>query len=622
MGGTILTIEKRLENLLLQVSKPTRYIGNEYNSIKKDLKEIKVHIALAFPDVYEVGMSHLGIKILYHLLNEYPDIYAERVYAPWVDFEALMRKEGIPLFSLESKTPISQFDLLGFTLQYELSYTNIINMLELSNIPIFSRDRDESYPFVIAGGPCAFNPEPLADIIDFFIIGEAEEAIIEVIDLFKVYKERGGSRQEFLYKVAHIPGVYVPSLYNVTYNDDGTINSIVPKESHIPHNIQKRVIQDFDNVYYPTKFIVPYMDIIHDRAVLEIFRGCTRGCRFCQAGMIYRPVREKSVKRLEKLAKDIISSTGYGEISLSSLSTSDYSNLKQLADVLTEDFRQNKVGLSLPSLRIDAFSLELAQKVQEIKKSGLTFAPEAGTQRLRDVINKGVTEEDLLSSVRDAFIMGWNKVKLYFMIGLPTETYEDLKGIADLACAVVDVYKQVNGHTKGLTVTVSTSTFVPKPFTPFQWESQITLEEIYERQSFLKKLLKKNKNISYRWHNGKISFMEAVFSRGDRKLGEVLKIAHEKGCKFDGWDEFFDFDKWMSAFNEAKVDPAFYAYRERSLTEKFPWEIIDAGIDRKFLLRELERAKKGQTTPDCRIRCHGCGIKKLGDGFCETKNEV
>ena len=613
-----MTIEKQLQRLLSQVSKPTRYIGNEYNSITKDLNDIKVHIALAFPDVYEVGMSHLGIKILYHLLNEYADIYAERVYAPWVDFEALMRREGLPLFSLESKTPLSQFDFVGFTLQYELSYTNIINMLELSNIPVFSWERDDSHPFIIAGGPCAFNPEPLADIIDFFIIGEAEEAILEVIDIYKDFKGRGGSRQEFLYEAAKIPGVYVPSLYEVSYNDDGTISSISPKRDHLPHIIQKRVIADLDSAYYPRNFIVPYMDIVHDRAVLEIFRGCTRGCRFCQAGMIYRPVREKSVEHLEKLAKDIIASTGYGEITLSSLSTSDYSNLKQLTEVLNEDFRDSKVGLSLPSLRIDAFSLELAQQVQEIKKSGLTFAPEAGTQRLRDVINKGVTEEDLLSSVRDAFTLGWNKVKLYFMIGLPTETYEDLKGISDLANAVVDVYRQVNGHTKGLTVTVSTSTFVPKPFTPFQWESQITLEEIYDRQNFLKKLLKKSKNITYRWHNGKLSFLEAVFSRGDRKLGKVLKIAQEKGCKFDGWDEFFDLDKWLAAFKEANVDPNFYAYRKRSETEKFPWEIIDAGVDRKFLLRELEKAKNGETTPDCRIRCHGCGIKRLGDGFCEA----
>ncbi len=618
-----MTIEKQLEKLLPQVSKPTRYMGNEYNSIKKDKDNIKVHVALAFPDVYEVGMSHLGIKILYHLLNQYPDIYAERVFAPWVDFEDLMRKEGIPLFSLESKTAVAEFDFLGFTLQYEMSYTNILNMLELSGIPIFSNERREGHPFVIAGGPCTYNPEPLSDIVDFFVIGEAEEVIVEIMDLYKSFKERGESRQRFLEEVAGISGVYVPSLYNVTYNDDGTIKSILPKQADIPRRIQKRLIKDLDNVYYPTNFVVPYMDIVHDRAVLEIFRGCTRGCRFCQAGMIYRPVREKSVVRLEKLAKDIIASTGYGELSLASLSTSDYSELKQLTEILTDEFRQSRVSLSLPSLRIDAFSLELAKKVQEIKKSGLTFAPEAGTQRLRDVINKGVTVQDLLTSVKDAFSSGWKTVKLYFMIGLPTETYEDVEGIANLAFAVVDVYKKVHGNTKGLKVNVSTSTFVPKPFTPFQWESQITLSEIEERQKFLRSLFRKNKNISYSWHDGKLSFLEAVFSRGDRRLGQVLKIAHDKGCKFDGWNDMFSFEKWMSAFNESGVCPEFYAYRKRSKDELCPWDIIDPGIDKKFLLRELEKSQKAEITPDCRIRCHACGASKLkAGGCCETKNEI
>jgi len=618
-----LTIEKQLEKLLPQVSKPTRYMGNEYNSIKKDKDNIKVHVALAFPDVYEVGMSHLGIKILYHLLNQYPDIYAERVFAPWVDFEDLMRKEGIPLFSLESKTAVAEFDFLGFTLQYEMSYTNILNMLELSGIPIFSNERREGHPFIIAGGPCTYNPEPLSDIVDFFVIGEAEEVIVEIMDLYKSFKERGESRQRFLEEVAGISGVYVPSLYNVTYNDDGTIKSILPKQADIPRRIQKRLIKDLDNVYYPTNFVVPYMDIVHDRAVLEIFRGCTRGCRFCQAGMIYRPVREKSVVRLEKLAKDIIASTGYGELSLASLSTSDYSELKQLTEILTDEFRQSRVSLSLPSLRIDAFSLELAKKVQEIKKSGLTFAPEAGTQRLRDVINKGVTVQDLLTSVKDAFSSGWKTVKLYFMIGLPTETYEDVEGIANLAFAVVDVYKKVHGNTKGLKVNVSTSTFVPKPFTPFQWESQITLSEIEERQKFLRSLFRKNKNISYSWHDGKLSFLEAVFSRGDRRLGQVLKIAHDKGCKFDGWNDMFSFEKWMSAFNESGVCPEFYAYRKRSKDELCPWDIIDPGIDKKFLLRELEKSQKAEITPDCRIRCHACGASKLkAGGCCETKNEI
>ncbi|MCR4431461.1 MAG: TIGR03960 family B12-binding radical SAM protein [Tepidanaerobacteraceae bacterium] len=616
-------INRWLEENLLKVSKPTRYTGNEYNSIHKQVEKIKVHIALAFPDIYEVGMSHLGIKILYHMLNEQEDVYAERVFAPWVDFEELMRKNKIPLFSLESRTPLKQFDFLGFTLQYEMSYTNIINMLELSGIPIFAKDRSDGHPIVIAGGPCAYNPEPLADIIDFFVIGEAEEAIFDIIDTYRNFKKEGMDRKKFLEQVACIPGVYVPSLYDVSYNDDGTIYKIIPKKCGIPHRVQKQVIRNLDEAYYPTKFIVPYLNIVHDRAMLEIFRGCTRGCRFCQAGMIYRPVREKSVGRLTKLAKNIIEQTGYGEISLASLSTSDYSSLKELTEILTDEFRSCNVGLSLPSLRIDAFSIQLARKVQEIKKSGLTFAPEAGTQRLRDVINKGVTEKDLMSSARDAFLCGWNSVKLYFMIGLPTETDEDIEGIAKLAMGVVDVYRSVKGSARGLRVAVSTSTFVPKPFTPFQWESQISLSEIERRQKLLKTLLK-SKNISYSWHDGRLSFLEAVFSRGDRKLGKVLMLAHGKGCKFDGWNDIFSFEKWLSAFKDAGISPEFYANRERKTDEIFPWEIIDAGIDREYLLKEREKSKKGITTPDCRFnRCHACGIMRLkGGGFCEAQNKI
>jgi radical SAM family uncharacterized protein len=623
IGGITLEINRWLEENLLKVSKPTRYTGNEYNSIHKQVEKIKVHIALAFPDIYEVGMSHLGIKILYHMLNEQEDVYAERVFAPWVDFEELMRKNKIPLFSLESRTPLKQFDFLGFTLQYEMSYTNIINMLELSGIPIFAKDRSDGHPIVIAGGPCAYNPEPLADIIDFFVIGEAEEAIFDIIDTYRNFKKEGMDRKKFLEQVACIPGVYVPSLYDVSYNDDGTIYKIIPKKCGIPHRVQKQVIRNLDEAYYPTKFIVPYLNIVHDRAMLEIFRGCTRGCRFCQAGMIYRPVREKSVGRLTKLAKNIIEQTGYGEISLASLSTSDYSSLKELTEILTDEFRSCNVGLSLPSLRIDAFSIQLARKVQEIKKSGLTFAPEAGTQRLRDVINKGVTEKDLMSSARDAFLCGWNSVKLYFMIGLPTETDEDIEGIAKLAMGVVDVYRSVKGSARGLRVAVSTSTFVPKPFTPFQWESQISLSEIERRQKLLKTLLK-SKNISYSWHDGRLSFLEAVFSRGDRKLGKVLMLAHGKGCKFDGWNDIFSFEKWLSAFKDAGISPEFYANRERKTDEIFPWEIIDAGIDREYLLKEREKSKKGITTPDCRFnRCHACGIMRLkGGGFCEAQNKI
>lgn len=613
-------INQRLEDILLTVSKPTRYMGKEFNSISKDTDKIKAHVALAFPDVYEVGMSHLGLKILYHLLNEEQHIFAERVFAPWVDMEAKMRDVGLPLFSLESRTLIKDFDFLGFTLQYEMSYTNITNMLDLSGIAIFSRDRSEDDPLVIAGGPCGYNPEPLADFIDFFVIGEAEEAILEIMSLYIEHKEKGGKRKEFLSKVATVPGVYVPSFYEVTYNDNGTINKIIPRETVAAARVTKRVISDMDNVYYPTDFVVPYMDIVHDRAVLEVFRGCSHGCRFCQAGMVYRPVREKSSRRLSGLASKIIDSTGYGELSLASLSTSDYSNLRELSEVLTQDLGARRVGLSLPSLRVDAFSLELAEKVQEMRKSGLTFAPEAGTQRLRDVINKGVTAEDLLSSMRDAFLGGWNTVKLYFMIGLPTETAEDLEGIAELANSVVRVYREVNGNNKGLKVTVSTSTFVPKPHTPFQWSAQIPLPEITQKQRFFKGALK-NRSLRYSWHEGELSLLEAVFSRGDRRLSKVLALALEKGIRFDGWREIFDFDKWREVFDEAGLSMDFYALRERSLDEVLPWDIIDSGIDKSFLKRELEKALRGETTPNCgQYRCNACGITRIKGGeICEGK---
>lgn len=608
----MVNINRAIERILPKVSKPTRYLGNEYNSIKKNKEKIKIHFCLAFPDVYEIGMSHLGIKILYHLLNNERDIYAERVFAPWPDFERNMREDKIPLFSLETKTPLIEFDFLGFTLQYEMSYTNILNMLDLANIPIFSQDRTKDHPFIIAGGPCAYNPEPLADIIDFFVIGEAEEVILEIMGLYREHKSK--SRQDFLKRVAKVPGVYVPSFYNVVYNKDNTIKDILPNTEGLPRKINKRFIKDLDNVFYPTKFIVPFMKTVHDRAVLEIFRGCTRGCRFCQAGMIYRPVREKSLEHLKKLTRNIINATGYDEISLSSLSTSDYSDLEPLVKSLIDELEPQRVSLALPSLRVDAFSKDLAEKIQEIKKTGLTFAPEAGSQRLRNVINKKITREDLLSSVKDAFLSGYKKIKLYFMIGLPLETYEDLKGIAKLCKDVKDVYRKVNGHTHGLMINVSTSTFVPKPFTPFQWEKQITLEEIEKRQKILKKLLR-DRHISYKWHEGKVSFLEAVLARGDRRLGKVLKEAHMLGCKFDGWDEYFSFENWMEAFSRANVDPKFYVYRERSIDEVLPWDIINAGIDKNFLIAELKKAKKGETTLDCRSgNCSGCGIRRLSGG--------
>ncbi|MGB9839314.1 TIGR03960 family B12-binding radical SAM protein [Thermovenabulum sp.] len=611
-----MNLEKTLDRILLRVSKPTRYTGNELNSVKKVEGEFKVRVALAFPDVYEVGMSHLGLRILYHLLNEREDVFAERVFAPWVDFEEQMRKEKIPLFSLESKTPLKKFDFIGFSLQYEMSYSNILNMLELSGIPIKSRDRKDKDPLIMAGGPCAFNPEPLSDIIDFFVIGEAEEVIHEIIDLYVYSRNKNNfNRMDFLLKLAQIEGIYVPSLYEPVYNENGTLKEIKPLYKNLPAKIKKRVVKDLDKAYYPTKIIVPYMDIVHDRAVLEIFRGCTRGCRFCQAGMIYRPVREKNVKTLHNLAKRIIENTGYEEVSLASLSTSDYSSLRELVEILTDEVRNCAVGLSLPSLRIDSFTIDIAKKIQEIKKTGLTFAPEAGTQRLRNVINKGVTEEDLLCSVRGAFLAGWNNVKLYFMIGLPTETYEDLAGIADLAKGVIREYREIKGNTKGVQVTVSTSVFVPKPFTPFQWESQIPLQEVENRQNFLKKNLK-GPGINYNWHDSKLSYLEAVFSRGDRKLGEVLIKAHKKGCKFDGWNELFSFEKWMEAFKEANIDPDFYALREREEKECFPWEIIDPGIDREFLWEERKKSFRGEVTPDCRFnRCNNCGILKLRKGI-------
>lgn len=608
----MVNINRAIERILPKVSKPTRYLGNEYNSIKKNKEKIKIHFCLAFPDVYEIGMSHLGIKILYHLLNNERDIYAERVFAPWPDFERNMREDKIPLFSLETKTPLIEFDFLGFTLQYEMSYTNILNMLDLANIPIFSQDRTKDHPFIIAGGPSAYNPEPLADIIDFFVIGEAEEVILEIMGLYREHKSK--SRQDFLKRVAKVPGVYVPSFYNVVYNKDNTIKDILPNTEGLPRKINKRFIKDLDNVFYPTKFIVPFMKTVHDRAVLEIFRGCTRGCRFCQAGMIYRPVREKSLEHLKKLTRNIINATGYDEISLSSLSTSDYSDLEPLVKSLIDELEPQRVSLALPSLRVDAFSKDLAEKIQEIKKTGLTFAPEAGSQHLRNVINKKITREDLLSSVKDAFLSGYKKIKLYFMIGLPLETYEDLKGIAKLCKDVKDVYRKVNGHTHGLMINVSTSTFVPKPFTPFQWEKQITLEEIEKRQKILKKLLR-DRHISYKWHEGKVSFLEAVLARGDRRLGKVLKEAHMLGCKFDGWDEYFSFENWMEAFSRANVDPKFYVYRERSIDEVLPWDIINAGIDKNFLIAELKKAKKGETTLDCRSgNCSGCGIRRLSGG--------
>ncbi len=608
---------KLSDALLKSVEKPSRYTGNEWNSVVKDPKSIDIRFAFCFPDSYEVGMSHLGMKILYHLLNDRNDCYCERVFAPWTDMEEKMRQNNIPLYGLESKDPIKDFDFVGFTLQYEMSFTNIINMLDLAGIPLTSDNRTDSDPFVCAGGPCAYNPEPLADIIDFFMMGEGEEIINEVMDVYAKWKGTGRSRQEFLEAIVKIEGIYVPAFYDVSYNDDGTIKSFEPKKPDYPVKIKKRIISDMDKAYFPEKIIVPYTDIVHDRIMLEVFRGCTRGCRFCQAGFIYRPVREKSHKRLLELANKLEESSGYEEISLTSLSTSDYTELHELTTGLLDKMEEKKVNLSLPSLRIDSFSLELMEKAQKVRKSGLTFAPEAGTQRLRDVINKGVTEEDLLNAVTMAFNGGWNGVKLYFMLGLPTETMEDVEGIADLAYKVVNAYKNVPREKKGkfLNVTVSTSSFVPKAFTPFQWEPQDSRENLNEKQMLLKSKIR-SKQVTYNYHENRLSLLEAVFARGDRKTCKVLLKAWEMGCKFDSWGEHFKFDVWMKAFEECGVDPYFYATRKRDYEELLPWDHIDIGVSKKYLMSEAKKALEEKVTPNCRVNCGGCGATIFDSGIC------
>lgn len=603
------------DKLLPRVEKPGRYIGTEWNSIHKDLEGINIRFAFCFPDSYEVGMSHLGMKILYHLLNKEEDIYCERVFAPWPDMENLMRQEDIKLFALESRDFIKDFDFVGFTLQYEMSYTNIINMLDLADIPKLTSQRGEEDPFVVAGGPCAYNPEPLSDMVDFFMLGEGEEQMLEVMEVYRQWKAKGMKRDEFLEMVSKVRGVYVPSFYDVTYDEDNTIKSIMPNKEGIPEKVKKRVIKNLNNAYFPDKIIVPFIDIVHDRIMLEIFRGCTRGCRFCQAGMIYRPVRERTVEELFSIAEKLVESSGYEEISLSSLSTGDYSRLSELAEKLLSKYEKDRVGLSLPSLRIDSVSLKLLQEVQKVRKTGLTFAPEAGSQRLRDVINKNVTEEDLINSVGAAFDSGYSGVKLYFMIGLPAETMEDVEGIADLGNKVLDRYYQVpkGQRGKGVNVTISTSCFVPKPFTPFQWEPQDTIEAMREKQKHLHKMLRK-KGFTYNWHDPELSYLEAVFARGDRRLSKVLIRAWELGCKFDGWDEYFKYGAWLQAFKDCDIDPDFYTIRRREIEETLPWNHIDVGVTKKYLKSEYRKAIKGETTRDCRTVCTGCGINLLEEG--------
>ena len=601
----------KFDKVLKRVIKPARYIGMEVNSIVKDLDNVDIKFAFAFPDIYEVGMSHLGLHILYNLLNEKEYIACERVFAPWVDMEEEMKKEGIPLFTLENKEPLENFDFVGFTLQYEMSYTNIINMLHLGNIPILSKDRGIEDPFVIAGGPCVYNPEPIADIIDFFVIGEGEEVTLEILEMYREFKKTPGNRNDFLKMVSKIQGVYVPEFYEIYYNEDNTIKEMVPIMEDVPKTIEKRIIKDLDKGYYPDKLIVPYIETVHDRIPLEIFRGCTRGCRFCQAGIIYRPVREKTTERLLELAEKLVEETGYENISLTSLSSCDFSQLELLISQLIERYEKDKIGVSLPSLRLDSFSIDILKEIEKVRKTGLTFAPEAGSQRLRDVINKGIDEKDLTTAVTYAFNEGWSTVKLYFMIGLPTETREDVLGIKELGYKVKDIFFDApKGKRQGnLKITLSTSCFVPKAFTPFQWVGQNSIEEFYEKINILRNSIK-DKKINYNYHDPELSYLEAIIARGDRKVGKAIIKAWEKGCKFDGWSENFNYDLWVEALKEAGINGDFYALRERDIEEILPWDFIDIGVDKEYLIREYEKAKAGKLTRDCRLGCTACGINQ------------
>ena len=614
------------DEILLNIEKPARYIGGEVNSVMKDPAEADIRFCMCFPDVYEIGMSHLGIQILYDMFNRREDVWCERVYSPWLDLDRVMREEHIPLFALESQDPVKDFDFLGITIQFEMCYTNILQILDVSGIPLHAADRTKEDPFVIGGGPCTYNPEPLADFFDIFYIGEGETVYDELLDAYKEWKKSGESREQFLRRAAGIEGLYVPMFYDAEYNADGTLKSFRPNDPCAPETVKKQVVTDVTAAPYPLSPVVPFIKATQDRVVLEIQRGCIRGCRFCQAGMLYRPTRERNVERLKEYARAMLQSTGHEEISLSSLSSSDYSELKELVLFLIDEFRDKGINISLPSLRIDAFSLDVMSRVQDIRKSSLTFAPEAGSQRMRNVINKGLTEEDILDGAGQAFEGGWTKVKLYFMLGLPTETEEDMKEIARLSDRVARRYYEIpkeQRHGK-CQITASSSFFVPKPFTPFQWASMCTAEEYMQKAAVVKNEFQEQlnrKSLKYNWHDAQVTVLEGVMARGDRRISRVIEEAYRLGCLFDSWTESFHNDLWMQAFENTGTDIAFYNLRKREKDELFPWDFIDIGVSRKFLYREWERAMAEEVTPNCRVQCSGCGAAKYGGGVCfEGKN--